>query len=83
MNESPVARAAREINDELSIIINSVWTALADNLPRGHPARPALFDISAAARRCELKTRALLKLRKVEEYVTGNDGSESSRRRDA
>lgn len=62
--ESPVGKLAREINDELSIIVNSVWEALGQNIPPRHPARGALFEISAAARRCEQKTRALLKLEK-------------------
>jgi hypothetical protein len=51
--------AARDINDELTIIINGATEALA-MCEVGDPARIPLLEISACAQRCAFKTAKLL-----------------------
>jgi hypothetical protein len=53
------AAAAHDINDEMTIILNSTWASL-QMLEPGHPARLLLHDLSAAAQRCVWKTSAML-----------------------
>jgi len=53
------AAAAHDINDEMTIILNSTWASLR-LLEPGHPARLLLYDLSAAAQRCVWKTSAML-----------------------
>jgi hypothetical protein len=53
------AAAAHDINDEMTIILNSTWASL-QMLEPGHPARPLLYDLSAAAHRCVWKTSTML-----------------------
>ena len=53
------AAAAHDINDEMTIILNSTWASL-QMLEPGHPARLFLYDLSAAAQRCVWKTSAML-----------------------
>jgi hypothetical protein len=54
------AAAAHDINDEMTIILNSAWASLK-LLEPGHPARLLLCDLSAAAQRCVWKTSTMLK----------------------
>jgi hypothetical protein len=44
------ASAARGINDELTVILNSVVESL-ETLDSEHPARPLLLDLELAAKR--------------------------------
>ena len=53
------AAAAHDINDEMTIIVNSAWASL-ELLEPGHPARLLLHDLNAAAQRCVWKTSAML-----------------------
>ncbi len=53
------AAAAHDINDEMTIIVNSAWESL-QLLEPGHPARLLLHDLGAAAQRCVWKTSAML-----------------------
>jgi hypothetical protein len=53
------AAAAHDINDEMTIILNSTWASL-QMLEPGHPARLLLLDLSAAAQRCVWKASAML-----------------------
>jgi hypothetical protein len=53
------AAAAHDINDEMTIILNSAWVSL-QLLEPGHPARLFLYDLSAATQRCIWKTSAVL-----------------------
>ena len=53
------AAAAHELNNELTVIINSVLTTI-QALEPGHPARPFLLDLHHAAQRCAWKTSGLL-----------------------
>jgi hypothetical protein len=45
------AAAAHDINEEMTIILNSAWVSL-QLLESGHPARVFLYDLSAATHRC-------------------------------
>jgi hypothetical protein len=51
--------AARDLNDELTIILNGAFESLAELEP-GHPARRLLREIQWAAERCVWKTSGLL-----------------------
>jgi hypothetical protein len=53
------AAAAHDINDEMTIILNSAWIS-SQMLEPGHPARLLLADLSAATQRCIWKTSAVL-----------------------
>src|SRR5258708_29190045 len=53
------AAAAHDINDEMTIILNSAWVSM-HLLEPGHPARLLLYDLSAATQRCVWKTAAIL-----------------------
>lgn len=53
-----IAVAAKDINDELSIILSCAENSLAV-LPLGHPMRDQMLEIRAAATRCGLKTRMM------------------------
>ncbi len=53
------AAAAHDINEEMTIIVNSAWETLR-LLEAGHPARLLLHDLGAAAQRCVWKTSAML-----------------------
>ena len=53
------AAAAHDINDEMTIILNSAWVSL-QLLEPGHPARVLLYDLSAATQRCIWKTHTVL-----------------------
>jgi hypothetical protein len=53
------AAAARDFNDELTVILNSVSESL-ENLDEGHPARLLLLDLQRAAKRCVTKAEGLL-----------------------
>jgi hypothetical protein len=53
------AAAAHDLNDELTVILNSVSSSLA-TLDPAHPARPLLLELQSAAQRCVWKTSALL-----------------------
>jgi hypothetical protein len=53
------AAAARDINDELTVIVNSVEGVL-EYLDDGHPALPLLSALQAAAQRCVWKSAGLL-----------------------
>ena len=52
--------AARGINDELTVILNSVSESLA-TLDCEHPARPMLLDLEIAAKRCVLISNGLIR----------------------
>jgi hypothetical protein len=54
-----VSAAARDLNDELTIIVNSAAGSI-ESLEPGHPARPLLLDLQGAAQRCIWKTSGLL-----------------------
>jgi hypothetical protein len=45
------AALAHDFNNELTVILSSVSSAIA-TLEPGHPARPSLLDLEGAARRC-------------------------------
>ena len=76
------AAAAHDINNELTIILNSSWASLR-LLEPGHPARLLLHDLAAAAQRCVNRTDAVLSCctrdgaypvcGKFEEMVNGSD----------
>jgi len=53
------AAAAHDLNDELTIIINTASTSLA-MLEPGHPARPFLTEMQRSVQRCTWKTSGLL-----------------------
>jgi hypothetical protein len=53
------AAAAHDLNDELTIIVNTTSSSL-QKLEPGHPARPLLMDLQRAAQRCVWKTSGLL-----------------------
>jgi hypothetical protein len=53
------AAAAHDLNDELTIIVNSASFTL-ETLEPGHPARPVLLDLQRAAQRCIWKASGLL-----------------------
>jgi hypothetical protein len=53
------AAAAHDINDELTIIVNSASESILLMEP-GHPARPYIVDIESAAQRCIWKASGLL-----------------------
>ncbi len=53
------AAAARDFNDELTVILSSLDAAL-DHLETGHPALPLLFDLQGAAQRCVWKSAGLM-----------------------
>jgi hypothetical protein len=53
------AAAAHDLNDELTIIVNTTDCSL-QKLEPGHPARPMLLDLQRAAQRCMWKTSGLL-----------------------
>jgi hypothetical protein len=53
------AAAARELNDELTVILTSVSNSI-ESLKPGHPALPLLEDLRAAAQRCAWKTSTIL-----------------------
>jgi hypothetical protein len=53
------AAAAREFNDEFTVILNSM-EGILDHLEDGHPALPLLFDLQCAAQRCIGKNAALM-----------------------
>jgi hypothetical protein len=51
--------AARDFNDELTVILTSVSESL-EGLDEGHPARVLLLDLQGAAQRCAWKADGLL-----------------------
>ena len=53
------AAAAHDLNDELTIIVNTTSFSL-ETLEPGHPARPLLLDLQRAAQRCVWKASGLL-----------------------
>ena len=53
------AAAAHDLNDELTIIVNTASTSLA-LLEPGHPARPLLCEMQRSVQRCTWKTSGLL-----------------------
>jgi hypothetical protein len=53
------AAAAHDLNNELTVIVNSVSSSL-HTLEPGHPARSLLLDLQSAAQRCIWKTSGLL-----------------------
>jgi hypothetical protein len=53
------AAAARDFNDELTVIMSSLEGVL-DYLEEGHPALPLLLDLQGAAQRCVWKTAGLM-----------------------
>ncbi|HXB74056.1 MAG TPA: hypothetical protein VNY05_37805 [Candidatus Acidoferrales bacterium] len=53
------AAAAHDINDELTIIVNSASESIL-HLEPGHPARPYIADIESAVQRCIWKASGLL-----------------------
>jgi len=53
------AAAAHDLNDELTVIVNSVSCSL-HLLEPGHPARMLLLDAQSAIQRCVWKTSGLL-----------------------
>jgi hypothetical protein len=54
------AAAARDFNDELTVILNSVSESLR-SLEEDHPAHALLLDLQSAAQRCVWKTEGLLR----------------------
>ena len=53
------AAAAHDLNDELTIIVNTTSHSL-ETLEPGHPARPLLLDLERTAQRCVWKASGLL-----------------------
>lgn len=53
------AAAARDFNDELTVIMSSLEGVL-EYLEDGHPALPLLNDLQGAAQRCIWKSAGLL-----------------------
>jgi hypothetical protein len=53
------AAAAYDFNDELTVILSSVYNSISALEP-GHPARPHLLDLQDAAQRCARTTSGLL-----------------------
>jgi len=53
------AAAARDFNDELTVILSSVSDSL-ESLEKDHPARVLLLDLQRAAQRCMGKAAGLL-----------------------
>jgi hypothetical protein len=53
------AAAAHDLNDELTVIVNSVCSSLSTLEPE-HPARAWLLELQGAAQRCVWKTSGLL-----------------------
>jgi hypothetical protein len=53
------AAAARDFNDELTVILTSVSESLG-SLDEGHPAHAILLDLQGAAQRCAWKAAGLL-----------------------
>jgi glucan phosphorylase len=53
------AAAARDFNDELTVIMSSLEGVL-EHLEDGHPALPLLSDLQGAAQRCIWKSAGLL-----------------------
>lgn len=53
------AAAARDFNDELTVIMSSIEGVL-EHLEDGHPALPLLNDLQGAAQRCIWKSAGLL-----------------------
>jgi hypothetical protein len=53
------AAAAHDFNDELTVILSSVYSSITALEP-GHPARPHLLDLQDAAQRCARKSSGLL-----------------------
>ena len=53
------AAAARDFNDELTVILSSVSESL-ESLEEDHPARLSLMDLQGAAQRCVWKAAGLL-----------------------
>ena len=53
------AAAAHDLNDELTIIVNTTCSSL-ESIEPGHPARPFLLELQRSAQRCIWKTSGLL-----------------------
>jgi hypothetical protein len=53
------AAAAHDLNDELTVIVNSISCSL-HRLEPGHPARGLLLEAQRAAQRCVWKTSGML-----------------------
>ena len=53
------AAAGHDLNDELTIILNTAAYSL-QTLEPGHPARPLLLEMQRSAQRCIWKTSGLL-----------------------
>ena len=53
------AAAAHDLNDELTIIVNTTSFSL-ETLEPGHPARPLLLELQRSAQRCVWKASGLL-----------------------
>jgi len=53
------AAAAHDLNEELTVILNSISLSIRAIEP-GHPARPLLLDLRSAAQRCAWTASGLL-----------------------
>ena len=53
------APSPHDINDEMTVILNSAWVSL-QLLEPGHPPRVFLYNLSAATQRCIWKTSSVL-----------------------
>jgi hypothetical protein len=53
------AAAAHDFNNELTVILSTVFDSIRALEP-GHPARPHLLDLQEAAQRCSRTTSGLL-----------------------
>ena len=53
------AAAAHDLNEELTVILNSISLSIRAVQP-GHPARPFLLDLQSAAQRCAWTASGLL-----------------------
>ena len=62
------AAAARDFNDELTVILTSVSESLG-SLDEGHPAHAILLDLQGAAQRCAWKAAVSYWQRKRGDYL--------------
>jgi hypothetical protein len=53
------AAAAHDLNEELTVILNSITMSIREMEP-GHPVRPLLLDLQSAAQRCAWTASGLL-----------------------
>ena len=54
-----VAAAAHDLNNDLTVILNSVATSI-DTLGNDHPAREMLLELRSAVQRCAWRASAVL-----------------------